>query len=122
MIVLDHFLVRCRDKEASARFLGDLLEVPVSGPEGPFMAVRVNEDRTIEFDDRNEFAEGHCAFLVDDQLFDRVLRRIRAAEIPFGGSPETGWNQQIGTTGDGRRVVYVRDPDGNTYEFLTPAH
>lgn len=121
MIVLNHIIMRGRDKDVSARFLGDLLEVPVSGPEGSFIAVQVNEDFAVEFDDRGESAAGHCAFLVDDEVFDRVLRTIEAAEIPFGGSPQAGWNRQIGTTGDNRRVVYVRDPDDNTYEFFTPA-
>ncbi|MGI8438332.1 MAG: VOC family protein [Chthoniobacterales bacterium] len=56
----------------------------------------------------------HIALVVDD--LDAVLARIAAAGWVAAGQPQTL------TTGPnaGRRVVYVRDPDGMTIEFMQP--
>ena len=43
-IVLDHTIVRARDKGRSARFFADLLGLDVGEPSGPFAPVRVNTD------------------------------------------------------------------------------
>jgi catechol 2,3-dioxygenase-like lactoylglutathione lyase family enzyme len=54
----------------------------------------------------------HVALLVDD--LDAVLERIAASGWKAAGKPQTL------TTGPnaGKRVVYVRDPDGTTIEFM----
>ena len=54
----------------------------------------------------------HVALLVDD--LERVLERIIASSWKAAGTP------QILKTGPnaGKRVVYVRDPDGVTIEFM----
>ena len=57
----------------------------------------------------------HVALLVDD--LDAVLESIAASGWKAAGEPqtlETGPNA-------GKRVVYVRDPDGTTIEFMQPA-
>jgi len=56
----------------------------------------------------------HVALLVDD--FDAVLDRIAASGWKTAGKP------QILKSGPnaGKRVVYVRDPDGTTIEFMQP--
>jgi catechol 2,3-dioxygenase-like lactoylglutathione lyase family enzyme len=57
----------------------------------------------------------HVAFTVDD--LDAVLNRIAASGWKAAGKPQTltkGPNV-------GRRVVYVRDPDGTTIEFMQPS-
>jgi catechol 2,3-dioxygenase-like lactoylglutathione lyase family enzyme len=57
----------------------------------------------------------HVALTVDD--LDALLGQISAAGWKAAGKPqilETGPNA-------GRRVVYVRDPDGTTIEFMQPA-
>ena len=54
----------------------------------------------------------HVALLVDD--LDAVLERIAASGWNAAGKPQTltkGPNA-------GKRVVYVRDPDGTTIEFM----
>jgi glyoxylase I family protein len=57
----------------------------------------------------------HVALTVDD--LDAVLSAIAASGWRAAGKP------QMLTTGPnaGRRVVYVRDPDGTTIEFMQPA-
>ena len=54
----------------------------------------------------------HVALLVDD--LDAVLESIAASGWKAAGKPQTL------TTGPnaGKRVVYVRDPDGTTIEFM----
>jgi glyoxylase I family protein len=56
----------------------------------------------------------HVAFTVDN--LDAVLERIAASGWKAGGSPQT---LQSGPNA-GKRVVYVRDPDGTTIEFMQP--
>jgi catechol 2,3-dioxygenase-like lactoylglutathione lyase family enzyme len=56
----------------------------------------------------------HVALLVDD--LDTMLERIAASGWNAAGKPQTltkGPNA-------GKRVVYVRDPDGTTIEFMQP--
>ena len=56
----------------------------------------------------------HVALLIDD--LDAVLERIAASGWNAAGKPQTltkGPNA-------GKRVVYVRDPDGTTIEFMQP--
>src|SRR2546429_9180066 len=56
----------------------------------------------------------HVAFTVDN--LDAVLERIAASGWRAAGKPQTlksGPNI-------GKRVVYVRDPDGTTIEFMQP--
>jgi len=56
----------------------------------------------------------HVALLVDD--LDAVLERIAAFGWKAAGKP------QLLTKGPnaGKRVVYIRDPDGTTIEFMQP--
>jgi len=121
-IVLHHTIVPATDKQVSARFLADLLGLRVGEPAGPFAPVRVNDDLTLDFDDRHPFAPGHYAFLVDDATFDRVLERLDAAgsDITYGAGPGPagGWNRQINRL-NGGRGVYIRDPDAHSYELFT---
>jgi glyoxylase I family protein len=54
----------------------------------------------------------HVALLVDD--LDAVLGRIAASGWQAAGEPQT---LKTGPNA-GKRVVYVRDPDGTTIEFM----
>ena len=54
----------------------------------------------------------HVALIVDD--LDAVLRAIKAFGWKSAGKPQT---LQSGPNA-GKRVVYVRDPDGTTIEFM----
>jgi DNA-binding MarR family transcriptional regulator/catechol 2,3-dioxygenase-like lactoylglutathione lyase family enzyme len=119
-IVLNHTIIPATDKEASARFFADLLGLQVGEPAGPFTPVQVNDDLTFDFDDRHPPTPGHYAFLVDDPTFDRVLEQLTASDtaIDFGAGPGEGWNRRINRL-NGGRGVYVRDPDGHSYELFT---
>lgn len=118
MIVLNHTIVRARDKQRSAQFLAWLLELEVGAPAGPFVPVRVNQSLTLDFDDRHELYPGHYAFLVDDDTFDRVLERLQGSTVDYGSGVAGGWDRAIHHL-NGGRGVYVRDPDGHSYELFT---
>src|SRR6266700_6120601 len=62
-----------------------------------------------------DIGSAHVALLVED--LDAVLAQIAASGWKAAGKPQTL------TTGPnaGKRVVYVRDPDGTTIEFMQPA-
>ena len=57
----------------------------------------------------------HVALTIDN--LDAVLERIAASDWKAGGKPQT---LQSGPNA-GKRVVYVRDPDGTTIEFMQVA-
>jgi catechol 2,3-dioxygenase-like lactoylglutathione lyase family enzyme len=57
----------------------------------------------------------HVALLVED--LDAVLARIAASGWKAAGKPQT----LTAGPNAGKRVVYVRDPDGVTIEFMQPA-
>lgn len=118
-ISLGHTTLRTRDRHRSARFFADLLGLDVGGPVGPFASVRVNEGLTFLFDDQHEFLFGHYAFLVDEGTFDAALARLEGSATEFGSGPgEVSKDHRVGRS-DGGRVVYARDPDGNSYELRT---
>lgn len=56
----------------------------------------------------------HVALIVDD--LDAILSAINASGWKAAGKPQT---LQSGPNA-GKRVVYVRDPDGTTIEFMQP--
>ena len=61
-----------------------------------------------------DVGSAHVALTVDN--LDAVLERIAAAGWKAAGIPQT---LQSGPNA-GKRVVYVRDPDGTTIEFMQP--
>src|SRR5689334_19572060 len=118
-VVLHHTIVGATDNTTSARFLAGLLGLRVGEPARPLLPVAVNEELTLEFDDRRPMAPGHYGFLVDDATFDALLTRLAAdPDIRFGSGPAGGWNRSINRLAGGRGV-YVADPDGHSYEFFT---
>jgi catechol 2,3-dioxygenase-like lactoylglutathione lyase family enzyme len=123
-IHLDHTIVPARDKVASARRLAELLGVPWAeqGP-GPFAPVYVNDGLTLDFIDTDEdFPVYHFCFRVDDDdEFDAILGRIRAAGIPYRSSVR-GPVDGVINTDYGGRLFYWNDPEGHQWELLTVSY
>jgi hypothetical protein len=117
-VILNHTIVRAHDKDAAATFFATLIGRAPGAPTGPFRPVRVNDDLTLDFDDRGPVTAGHFGFLVDDETFDALLGRLDG--VPFGSGPEHGWDRTINHLAGGRGV-YVGSPDDHTYEFFTAA-
>jgi catechol 2,3-dioxygenase-like lactoylglutathione lyase family enzyme len=119
-IELNHTIVGAIDKHASARFLADILGLPVGADVGPFTPVRLANGVTLDYMDRAQVAAQHYAFLVGEDEFDAAFGRIRAAGLPYFADPGFQQPGEINTRWDGRGV-YFHDPDGHSMEILTRA-
>ena len=118
-VELNHTIVHARDKAASARFLAELLETSDPSPAGPFLAVRLDNGVTLDFEDAPEpIVSQHYAFLVDDPLFDRAFSRIAAQKLDYWADPLLSRRGEIARRGDARGF-YFRDPSGHLLELLT---
>ncbi len=122
-IELDHTIVPSHHKAASAKLLGELLNVPwsVTGL-GPFSPVYVSDGLTLDFIDTDEdFPVYHFCFRVTQSDFDAILARIQAAGIPYRSSVGGPMNMQINTDYGGN-MIYWNEPDGHQWEMLTASY
>lgn len=120
---LDHTIVSARDRDASAKLLAHLLGVPhgLAGA-GPFYAVYVNDGLTFDFVQADEgFPVEHYCFRVDDQTFDAILERIRAAGIGYRSSVRGPVDHNINNY-EGGRGFYWNQPEGHQWEILTVSY
>lgn len=116
---LNHTIVAAKDKAASAQFLADILGLPSPLLIGPFAAVQVSEDTSLDYvDDGGEIAAQHYAFLVDENEFDEMFARIRERRLSYWADPFRREADQINTW-DGGRGVYFDDPSGHLLELIT---
>ena len=122
-IELDHTIVPSHHKIASARLLGELLDVPwAESGLGPFSPVYVNGGLTLDFIDTDElFPVYHFCFRVSQTEFDAILGRIQAAGIPYRGTVHGPMDMQINTDDGGNRI-YWNEPDGHQWEILTVSY
>ncbi len=121
-IRLDHTILRAHDKEASARFLSEMLGASVPIHAGPFAMVRIDD---ISFDyvdtDDSQITSQHYAFLVSEQEFDEIFGRIRARGLTYWADP---FRREPGRINDwdGGRGVYFDDPNGHLLEAITRSY
>lgn len=116
---LNHTIVAARDKQVSATFLAEILGLPPPVPFGRFLAVRLDNDVTLDFMDTTEKIEPrHFAFLVSEAEFDEIFGRIRQRQLPYWADPRAQRPGEINRQ-DGGRGVYFADPDGHYLEILT---
>jgi catechol 2,3-dioxygenase-like lactoylglutathione lyase family enzyme len=121
-ISLEHLLVPAHDREASARFLADMLGVEYLGlgsTAGPpaFARVRVGPT-TLDFVDADGFKPEHYAFKVSDEELDTILARVQDAGLAFYADPG---HEREGELNDwnGGRGFYFSDPNDHSIELLT---
>lgn len=117
-VELNHIIVTARDKHASARFLADILGIPVGEPWGPFVPLRLSNGVTLDFMDLPDGGFQHCAFQLGDAEFDAALDRIRAARLPYWADPMHQRPGEVAERFHGR-AVYFEDPAGHNMELLT---
>jgi hypothetical protein len=122
-IHLDHLMVPCRDKVASAKLLAEILGVPWSETSvGPFSAVYVSDELTIDFDEwPDPVPKIHYCFRVNENEFDPILQRIKATGIPYRSNVHGPIDYAIDTQ-HGGRIVYWNQPDGHQWEMLTVSY
>jgi hypothetical protein len=121
--LLDHFTVPSRNRVASARLLAELLGVPWAETGiGPFSPVYVNEGMTLDFDETTEpFPILHYCFRVEEDEFEAILGRIRAAGIAYRSNVHGPVDMQVNTQ-HGGSIVYWNEPDGHQWELLTVSY
>jgi catechol 2,3-dioxygenase-like lactoylglutathione lyase family enzyme len=118
-VQLNHTIVAAKDRDASARFLAEILGLPEPKPFGPFMAVEVDNDVTLDYMQTDgAIAEQHYAFLVSEDEFDQILGRIQERGLPYWADPGHREAGRINTHWGGRGV-YFPDPNGHNLEALT---
>jgi catechol 2,3-dioxygenase-like lactoylglutathione lyase family enzyme len=121
-VLLNHTIVWCRDKKASARYLTDTLGLPEAKPWGPFMVVEMGNEVSLDYHDvdagQGEIASQHYAFLVSEAEFGEIFNHIEEAGQDYWADPGLGRKGEINRR-DGGRGVYFKDPDGHLLEILT---
>jgi catechol 2,3-dioxygenase-like lactoylglutathione lyase family enzyme len=118
-IELNHTIVWSQDKRRSAEFLTELLGLPNPVAWGPFLAVGLSNDVTLDFHDTTDAIEPqHYCFLVSEDEFDAVFGRLQAKGLPYWSDPGHGQAGEINTH-DGGRGVYFDDPSGHNLEIIT---
>ena len=118
-VVLNHTIVRVRDKKESAHFLTDLLGLSEPTTYGPFLVVQLGNDVSLDFaDDHGPADPQHYAFLVSEEEFDGAFGRLTEGGHEYWADPGATEPGQINRH-DGGRGCYFRDPDGHWLEILT---
>jgi len=115
---LNHIIIPARDKDAAAKFLGDILGVKPDPQWGPFIPVRTTNGVTLDFVDSTDVRTQHYAFLVDDREFDAGLARLKKDGIKIYAGPHKEGPGEINRH-DGGRGVYFEDPNGHLLELIT---
>jgi catechol 2,3-dioxygenase-like lactoylglutathione lyase family enzyme len=118
-VELNHTIVKCSDKDASARFLTEILGLPEPTTYGPFTVVQVTNGVSLDYaDDHGEVHAQHYAFLVSEDEFDQIQGRILERGLTYWADPGHRTENQINTN-DGGRGLYWSDPDGHNLEIIT---
>jgi catechol 2,3-dioxygenase-like lactoylglutathione lyase family enzyme len=118
-VQLNHTIVAAHDKQASARFLADILGLEVSPQYGPFIPVEIPNGVTLDYlDSPGTITTQHYAFLVSEDEFDTIFGRIREAGLTFWADPYHRRPGEINHN-DGGRGAYFDDPNGHNLEILT---
>jgi catechol 2,3-dioxygenase-like lactoylglutathione lyase family enzyme len=118
-VQLNHTIVWCRDKRASAAFITQLLGLPAATPFGQMLVVKLGNGVSLDyFDSDDKIAMQHYAFLMDEDTFDDVFARVRERGLRYWADPG---KQRAGETyvHNGGRGVYFDDPDGHLLEIMT---
>jgi catechol 2,3-dioxygenase-like lactoylglutathione lyase family enzyme len=118
-VALNHTIVYSRDSRASAEFVAGLLGLPAPVPFGPFLAVEVANEVTLDFMTTDpEIAPQHYAFRVGEDDFDAIFGRIRERGLPYWADPGHRRSGEVNTN-DGGRGCYFEDPSGHNLEIIT---
>lgn len=118
MPALNHIIVPAKDKNASARFLADILGIQVEAPWGHFVPVRTSNGVTLDFVDSKDVRTQHYAFLVDDAEFDAGFAKVKAQGLAYYAHPDKSGPGEINRYWGGRGV-YFEDPNGHLLELIT---
>jgi catechol 2,3-dioxygenase-like lactoylglutathione lyase family enzyme len=118
-VQLNHTIVWCRDKKASATFLAEILGLPAPESFGPFLIAALDNGVSLDFHEVDgEILSQHYAFLISEQEFDQIFGRISGRDLDYWADPGLQRSAQVNRA-DGGRGVYFKDPDGHLLEIIT---
>ncbi|MFI5697919.1 VOC family protein [Kribbella sp. NPDC051586] len=118
-VEFNHTIVDCTDKEASARFVADILGLGEPSSYGPFAVVQLGNGASLDFADAHGRPHTqHYAFLVTEAEFDQIHARIVERDLPYWADPFHRRGREINTN-DGGRGLYWNDLDDHNLEILT---
>ena len=118
-VSFNHTIVASKDRLASARFYRDLLEVPEAPSWGLFTNIQLSDGVLLQFAEPPvDIQMQHYAFLIDDDLFDRAVARLRDQGIEHWADPQMRRPSEINNE-HGGRGVYFKDPAGHAIELIT---
>src|SRR5918993_5350529 len=117
-VELNHTIVQARDKEATARHLTTLFDLPEHATYGPFAVVQLANGVSLDIADDHSVHPQHYAFLVTEEEFDAIHRRIVASGLTYWADPFHR-QENVVNRNDGGRGLYWLDPNGHNLEILT---
>jgi catechol 2,3-dioxygenase-like lactoylglutathione lyase family enzyme len=116
-VQLNHTIIPARDKEASARFLAEILGLSPPTPFGPFLCIETANRVSLDYSDRAApFEPSHYAFLVTEDEFDAIFARVTERGLRYWADPG---HTQEGVINRHGRGFYFEDPSGHNMEVLT---
>lgn len=108
-----------KDKRASAALLAAIVGLPAPTSYGPFVVVQTGNGVSLDFaDEPGEVRSQHYAFLVGEDEFEAIHRRIVEHGLAYWADPYHRRPDVINTD-DGGRGLYWSDPDGHNLEIIT---
>lgn len=119
-IELNHTIVASRDPARGAAFLTELFDLPPATRFGGFHVVETANGVSLDYMDAGDadVASQHYAFLVGEDEFTTIHRRIVERGLDHWADPRRSRPGEINRN-DGGRGVYFTDPDGHLLEIIT---
>jgi catechol 2,3-dioxygenase-like lactoylglutathione lyase family enzyme len=118
-VSFNHTIIASKDRNESARFYRELLEIPEAPSWGPFTNIQLSDGVLLQFAEPPvDIQMQHYAFLIDDDLFDRAYARLQEQNTVHWADPQMRRPGEINNE-HGGRGVYFKDPAGHAIELIT---
>ncbi len=119
-VQLNHTIIAAKDKEASAAFLAEILDLGPPTVFGPFLCLETANGVSLDYADHAAPIEpAHYAFLVSEEEFDAIFARVTERGLTYWADPAHTREHVINDHGRG---FYFEDPSGHNMEVLTRAY
>ena len=123
MATIDHLILNVNEIAPSMDFYVNVLGFKFEGEDGPFTAVRVSEDFTLQLAPWGTGGNEHLAFALSRDDFDNAFARVKAMGIPYGDSFHAVGNNLGPGVETGARgpapTLYMNDPNNHLIEIRT---
>ncbi len=119
-IELNHTIINVTNKETSANFISEILGLPEPIPFLQyFLVVHLSNGISLDFCNSPEKIEPqHYAFLVSDDEFDQIYKKIKDRNISHWADPAKNIPNKVNTHFGGRGL-YFEEPSGHFLEIIT---